>query len=237
MSTTPRIYFECDIGGHVELAADLFHHLARSRRLGVGDEFLTFNGTGTDRLWKVISLSDKVLEGELIHELKRDNPPRIDLTLAFSPLKGGRSDDVIAIGTQLGVNRFIPMMCSRTVVKLSGERSSERVERWNEICRQNSGFSLRSNVPVMSQVVKFGEMFDSADFDEKYIFYEEIRDTVSGLNVADGKSVLALIGPEGGFEESEVEAAKDAGFIPASLGPYILKADTAAIKAISIIIG
>ncbi len=237
MSTTPRIFLEYTSGSRLEITEDAFWHLARSRRLSVGDEFITFDGSGIDRLWRVESVAGRSLISVPVRDFERKNPPRVDLTLAFSPLKGGHSDDVIAMGTQLGVNRFIPTMCSRTVVKLSGEKARERVGRWNEICIQNSGFSLRSNVPSVADVSDFYDVLKLPGCDERYIFYEEIRDSVSGLSVADGKRILALIGPEGGFEESEVDAARKAGFVPASLGPYVLKADAASIKAISIIIG
>ena len=184
-----------------------------------------------------MEIGENSLRAQLVEEYRRKNPPRVDITLAFSLLKGGKSDDVIAVGTQMGVNNFIPMMCARSVAKLGGKRARERVRRWNEICRQNAGFSLRSNVPNVQNILKFDEILKLADFDVKYMFYEEERESWVELSVADGLSVLALIGPEGGFEIEEVMKARQAGFEPVSLGPFLLKADAAAMKAVSLIIG
>jgi 16S rRNA (uracil1498-N3)-methyltransferase len=136
----------------------------------------------------------------------------------------------------MGVNRFIPFICTRTVVKLSGKRAAERVSRWNDICRRNSGFSLRSNVPKVEDVLDYAEILNMPGFGVKYIFYEEQRVGGTGFHIAEGASVLALVGPEGGFDPAEIEAAKAAGFRVASLGAFVLKAEVAAAKAISLIL-
>ena len=221
----------------LELSGEVFGHLGRSRRLSVGEAFVTFDGSGIDKRWKVIEVTVGKIRATLAEERKFVNRPRVDLTLAFSPLKGGKSDDVIAMGTQIGVNSFIPFNCSRTVAKLSGKRAGERVERWNEICRQNSGFSKRSNVPVVRDIINFDDLLKLPGFDVKYIFYEDQPEAATSVRIDDGLSVIALVGPEGGFEADEVRTAHEAGFISASLGPFILKADTAALKAAGLIIG
>lgn len=237
LSTTPRIYLSGTGETHLELSGDAFRHLGRSRRLAFGEVFITFDGSGVDKRWKVLEIGENSLRAQLVEEYKHKNPPSVDLTLAFSLLKGGKSDDVIAFGTQMGVNNFIPMMCARSVAKLGGKTAQERVRRWNEICRQNAGFSLRSNVPNVQNILEFDEVLKLSDFDVKYMFYEEERESSVELPVADGLSVLALIGPEGGFEIEEVMMAKRMGFETASLGPFLLKANAAALKAVSLIIG
>jgi len=236
MSTTPRIYIVEQGGDALELSGDAFRHLGLSRRHRASDEFITFDGTGIDKRWQVVTVDGMKLRAELVKEYPFSNPPRVNMTLAFSPVKGGKSDDIIALGTQMGVNRFMPFLCSRTVVKLSGKRASERVGRWNDICVQNSGFSLRTNVPKVEDVRNYAEILNMPGFDVKCIFYEENREGGIGLSVAEGASVLALVGPEGGFEPEEVEAAKGAGFRVASLGTFVLKAEVAAAKAVSLIL-
>lgn len=221
----------------LELSGEVFGHLGRSRRLSDGDVFVTFDGSGTDKRWKVIEVTGGKIKAMLADEHKFVNRPRVDLTLAFSPLKGGKSDDVIAKGTQMGVNIFIPFNCSRTIAKLSGKRAGERVVRWNEICRQNSGFSKRSNVPVVREIINFDDVIKSTGFDVKYIFFEEQPEAATSVRIDDGLSVLALVGPEGGFEVDEVRTAREAGFTVASLGPFVLKSDTAALKAAGLMIG
>ena len=236
LSTTPRIYIIEHGGDALELSGDAFRHLGLSRRLRAGDEFITFDGSGIDKRWRVIAVEGMTLASELVKEYPFSNPPGVNLTLAFSPLKGGKSDDIIASGTQMGVNRFIPFICSRTVLKLSGKRATERVSRWNEICIQNSGFSLRTNVPKVEEMIDFAEILIMPGFDLKSMFYEENRYGGIGFHIAEGASVFALVGPEGGFEPAEVEAAKGAGFVIASLGAFILKAEVAAAKAASLIL-
>jgi len=221
----------------LELSGEVFGHLGRSRRLSIGEAFVTFDGSGTDKHWRVTEVTVGNIKAMLAEEHKFVNRPRVDLTLAISPLKGGKSDDIIAKGTQMGVNTFMPFNCSRTVAKLSGKRAAEKVERWNEICRQNSGFSKRSNVPVVREIINFDDVLKLTGFDVKYIFFEEQLEAAASVRIDDGLSVLALVGPEGGFEVDEVRTARDAGFELASLGPFVLKADTAALKAAGLIIG
>ena len=203
----------------------------------MGDKFRTFDGKGIDRRWKVTGIDGKELSCDLMEEFEFINEAGVDITLAFSPLKGGRSDDVIAKGTQLGVNRFIPVIFNRTVARIYADKAEARIGRWDEICRQNSGFSFRSIVPMVDPICLFDNVLELSGFDVKYLFYEDLPPGEGSIVVGDGAKVLMIIGPEGGLEKAEVELAREAGVKLASLGRYILKADTAMIKAVSIFIG
>ena len=160
----------------------------------------------------------------------------MSLTIACAIPKSSGMDDVIDQLTQLGVERIIPMMTERVVVKLDESKKSARLERWLKIAESASAQSQRSDIPAIEPVTPFKEVVsNSGSYGLKLIpnlegYRQSIQEVMRGNETS---SILVLIGPEGDFTPGEVELAIDKGFIPVSLGSTVLRVATAAVAVAS----
>ncbi len=146
--------------------------------------------------------------------------------------KGDKMELVIQKNVELGVSRIVPVATRRSVVKLDAKKAEAKVRRWRAISESAAKQSKRTVVPEVSGVLSFKEAVDlGADFDCKLFPYEhaegmgETRKILSA--VRPGMSIAVFIGPEGGFEEEEVDYARERGFLPMTLGRRILRTETA----------
>ena len=215
-------------------------HLVSVLRLNIGARVQLFDGTGATYQAEVSGISKGRVE--LIISL-RDEPVQMttNLFLGQALLKGKKMDVVIQKTTELGIAGLYPFISDFSNNRhLAAARESRRLERWRKISREACKQCNRPQPPECYPVVffdKFLEEVSTADFDRKLIFWEEEK--AQGLQeiIKEGGSgsTMILIGPEGGFSTVEVEKAKAAGFQPVTLGKKILRAETAAIAAVSIL--
>lgn len=216
MKNIPRIFINDNLGVGIQipLVRDVMHYLTRVMRTR---ECLVFaNG---DEYTANISDDDKWL---VVGEKTSHTDPSNDITLMFAPIK--HTDDLINMATQMGVARFLPVITERTVAH------HINWERMRKIATESAEQSNRNSVPEILQPVKFSDL-DLSDVvfaDERAAYGKEM------LNNTDTKKIL--IGPEGGFSDSEFSALDSAGAHGISLGKTILRAETAAIVALGKII-
>ncbi len=152
-------------------------------------------------------------------------------------LKGDKFDLVIVKATELGVTSITPIVAARTIPRLDEIKKAARKARWEKISKAAAEQSGRPNVPEVRDVISFKElMADSVP--GKSLLAMERREMAGRLDEAIGvnREVSILIGPEGGFEADEVKQALEHGFSPVTLGPYILRAETASMAACAIIV-
>ena len=211
------------VGAHAE-------HLVRVLRAQVGQEFDI--STGNDvRRGRIVGISSDRVEFELGEKLEAESCARI--TLVLSIFKFDRMEWAIEKCTELGVAKIIPVIAQRTEKHLASA-AMKRAERWQRIARQGAEQSRRMSAPEVAEPVKLRE---ALEFTGTQIVLSEVE-THSMLKDAlppDGDVVLAF-GPEGGWTEGELKSFQDAGWISASLGKTILRAETAAIVATAIAI-
>ena len=228
-------YFGTIVDGHAILDSAQRHHLLDVRRATVGEKIEIADGTDIF-LCQVASIDplDVIVLEKTEFRRELDN----HITIAFATLKGDHNDLIVLKGTELGVMRFIPFVCDRTVVRPK-EKEDKKLLRLRKIAEEGSEQSRRTIVPVVEPYADFKDVVElSADV--KIFAYEgEAGNDSTLLSIAQGiaknQSVLVVVGPEGGFSESEVKLADDYGFRFASLGRRILRAETAAIYASAIL--
>ncbi len=211
--------------------AGQIHHLKDVLRLARRDEITIFDDEGRECLCSVDGFEREGITLTVVSRARK--PPRkARLTVACAVPKRGM-DEIVSKLTQLGTYAIVPMRTERTVVKLGEDSARSKVERWKRLAQASAEQSQRSDVPDIGQVTEFNNVVSHASaFDLRVI------PTLSGERralsqvLADIKpaSVLALIGPEGDFTDQEVERAREAGFLPISLGAHVLRVDTAAIS-------
>jgi 16S rRNA (uracil1498-N3)-methyltransferase len=155
------------------------------------------------------------------------------MTLVQSMPKGERLDLILQKCTEIGVSEFLIIETERTIVRISPDKTLARLGRWRAIVREAAEQSGRALLPVVEGVSSFCEAMARAAQQPAMIAWEGERSTslLTALQELGGNELTLFIGPEGGFTTEEVDAARSLGIIPVSLGPRILRTETAAIVA------
>jgi 16S rRNA (uracil1498-N3)-methyltransferase len=166
-------------------------------------------------------------------------PPRplIRVTVAQALGKGDKFEQVIQHGTEIGASAFIPLATSRTIGTVDERRSTAKVERWSYIAKGAAEQSGRGEIPPVHPSRDFGGIMPLfAEYALTLLLDacgEPLPRILRGRSNVEESSCLLLVGPEGGFTPEEVETARKAGAIIASIGPFILRTETAALAALS----
>jgi 16S rRNA (uracil1498-N3)-methyltransferase len=225
----------------VVVAGEDHRYLTRVLRLGIGDRLVLFDGIGVEADAQIVRIGPRALELKV--ESRRPARPaeRPQVTLIQALTKGDKLDLVVQKATELGVERIIPATTARSVPRLEATRALSRRARWQKIAREATRQSGRADVPEVEPVTALETALNAAAKDAfKVMLWEGARQAglrsvlppPGGPPVA---QVVVAIGPEGGFSEEEVEAARAAGFAVVGLGPRILRTETAALVTLSIL--
>lgn len=215
------------------------NHIKNVLRMKIGEEIAVSNGVDSREYRCGI---DAYTEDEVVCTLrfiKEDGvelPSRIYLFQGLP--KADKMELVIQKAVELGVYEVIPVAAKRSVVKLDEKKSVAKVVRWQTIAEAAAKQSRRGVIPAVHPVMSMHEAADYArPMDVKLIPYElaeDMRHTKELIEaVKPGESIAIFIGPEGGFEESEVQAAVEAGAEPVTLGRRILRTETAGLAVLS----
>jgi 16S rRNA (uracil1498-N3)-methyltransferase len=211
------------------------HHIKDVIRLGVGDRFLGFDGKGNTYTLRIVKLKNYI-EAEIEKiTAKEFNMPKILLACAL-PRKN-KIEHIIEKATELGVAEIIPVITARTIVKVSDKDRPAKVKRWEKIALEASKQCARNTLPRIYEPVKFKEavkIINDLGYKKKIIpcLCEGSR-YLNEVVPRGAEGAAVVIGPEGGFTEEEIGIAKAIGFETVSLGPLILKVDTACIYTVS----
>lgn len=218
-------------------------HLNRVLRLGLGELIEVCDGRGRAFRAQITYSDPRISRVRLLEPILEDSEPQLELVLAQALVKGERMDFILQKGTELGVHTFIPTICQRSVVKLGKEREARRRKRWQRIVNEAAKQCRRTVVPRVEPVREIGEVLQKYNGEGTPIIFPWEGEEGLGLDTALGDifsgggkigRVLLLVGPEGGFEFKEVKLADEYGAWLVSLGPRILRTETAALAAISI---
>src|SRR5690242_3341594 len=214
-------------------------HLMKVLRLRAGDFVTVFDNTGWEHEAIIETLTSERGELKIVESHPSDREPSIPINLAVGLTKGEKLDWVIEKATELGVTTIIPFSSNYTVPKLDGDKIQKRSERWRKIAVSAAKQCGRSRIPEVYSLRSF-ENFVCESWPEtlKLICWE--NETEQSLRELFGKyretkSVLLAVGPEGGFSKSEVELANAQGFQSVHMGRRILRAETAALAALTLV--
>jgi 16S rRNA (uracil1498-N3)-methyltransferase len=215
-------------------------HMATVLRMGPGDRIVLMDSAGK-RFEAIIKSSSR---HEVLVTLEKPVPPAspspIQITLCQALLKSMAMDYLVQKTSELGVERILLFLSERTVMRLRTNAFSNKLRRWREIARAAATQSDRIKPAEIGPIVSFRELLDQrAGEDEiKVILWEgeDTRDLKSLLRSSPpAERIVGMVGPEGGFSPDEIIAAREAGFVPVSLGRRVLRAETAAITLVALL--
>jgi 16S rRNA (uracil1498-N3)-methyltransferase len=225
-----------DIKQLIELPTTTSHHLANVLRVQKGDMLQLFDGKG-HRFSACITALGKRLSVEILDALPSDTESPLAIQLFIAVGKGDKMDWIVQKATELGVTSIQPISCVRSVVQLSEERWQKKQNHWQEIavnaCEQ-SGLDV---VPQLCAVTSFNKALQTAQNQLNLVLHpgegsQKMKQLIPEMQVT---TASLFIGPEGGFTQEELALAQTRGFRLASLGPRILRMETAAISSITLL--
>ena len=211
-------------------------HLTRVLRLGSGDAVTVFDGCGGEYDATVARVAAGTVEVDLGVHRAVDRESALVVELGQGICKGDRMDLVVQKATELGVSAIRPLLCRRTVVKLDAARAERRIAHWRAIAVHAAQQSGRTRVPEVGGVDALDSWLSRPAAGPALVLSPHATDSVADLpRPGPGSTVRLLVGPEGGLEPREVERARAAGFMGLRLGPRVLRTETAALVALSVL--
>lgn len=225
---TPRVYVEGPLrtGLRVELPQAAGHH-ARVLRLREGEAVTLFDGTGGE--WAGRILGKKDVEVLSFNHVERESPLAITLVQGVS--SGERMDYTVQKAVELGVSAIQPLLTKKGVVRLEGTRALARTAHWQKVVIAACEQCGRNRIPEIKPLLDFSHYVRDATSEGTMLLLSGQGRSIKELEVKD-KAVIAA-GPEAGFAQEEQAALERAGFVKASLGPRILRTETAALAALA----
>lgn len=214
-----------------------FNHIKNVLRMSIGDTFLV-SENGISNLCEIESFESDTVVVKILEENFNDTSLPIKIYLFQGLPKGDKMELIIQKCVELGVCEIVPVQMSRSVVKIEEKKKKSKRERWQAISESAAKQSKCNKIPEISEILTYKQALEKAkDLDVLLVPYESkngMEDTKNALNeIKSGMSVGILIGPEGGFDEKEIENALEMGGKVISLGKRILRTETAAITSVS----
>jgi 16S rRNA (uracil1498-N3)-methyltransferase len=233
-----RVYVDAPVtaGKRLVVAGSAANHIARVLRLRSGDSLTVFDGSGGEFGARVEEFRKEavVVSVEEHRTLDRESP--LSLTLAQGVSRGERMDWIIQKATELGASRIVPVFTKRSVVRLDDKQAERKLQHWRAIAVSACEQCGRNRLPDLVTPVDF---FDVLPATFSPAETRLLLSPTGDLRIDDlkevGNGITVLIGPEGGLEDVEHEAAIAAGFKAVRMGPRVLRTETAAIAALTII--
>ena len=223
----PRVYLDAPLEqpGEVSLHDAPAHHLARVLRLREGDALTVFNGRGGE--WDAQFVGKRRVRLVAFDAVERESPLRIALVQGVS--SGDRMDYTIQKAVELGVDAIQPLLTKRGVVRLEGARASARVDHWNRIAIAACEQCGRNRIPDVMPLIDF-DRYRPEGSAPRLLLSAQGR-SIREMKIEAAATIAA--GPEAGFAPEEQAALERAGFVKASLGPRVLRTETAALAALA----
>lgn len=231
----PRIYSPVALaaGSEVELDDQAASHVGRVLRMQAGQQIELFNGNGHDYPATLTDVNKKhvrVRIGEPAANIS-ESPLQVHLGQVLS--RGDRMDYAIQKGVEMGVARITPLVSERCEVKLKGDREDKRLRHWQQVAISAAEQCGRARVPDIEPVSTLADWFAATgDTDLRLVLHHRTAQSLGGLDKP--QTLALLVGPEGGLTEEEIQAAEEAGFLAAALGPRVLRTETAPVAALAI---
>jgi 16S rRNA (uracil1498-N3)-methyltransferase len=234
--STPRFHVpQAAPGARVALPEHSAHHAREVLRLRAGAAVRVFDGQGLEWDGVLDEVSRRSVTARLLHAAPARPESPLRLVLAVAPLKGDRMELVIQKATELGIAQVWPVVTFRTDAAARPALNGSRAERWERVASGAAEQCGRAVVPHLAPTTTLDGLIERPFDGARAVLLETAgHPPLASLAVLPTSALLLLVGPAGGFEAAEAAALRTAGFSAASLGPRILRAETAAVAAVTI---
>ena len=218
-------------GEAISLIKKNFHHELSVLRKRVGDRFKVFDGKGNSALAEILDIDKKIFKILVVEIFPRSDRQGIKIHLGQSLIKNDPFNLIIQKATELGVGNFSPLLTERIIVNRANVNLEKRIEKWSQIAKGACEQCGENWIPEITEPLKIEDWSKVINSDIKIVLYPEAEIMLSEIEIKD--SISIAVGPEGDFTEEEIRGLKEDGFTPVTIGPRILRAETAAISVIS----
>ena len=220
------------------IVGDDVFHIIKVMRSKVGD-LVEVCYDNSAYIVKISAISNDYIEYEIVEELtkKTENKPKIILIQGLA--KGDKNDDIIKHGTELGVDEIILLQMKRSIVKIESNKIESKLIRYNKIAKEAAEQSHRNSIPDVNLITNISQV-NLTQYDLKLLLDEEEAKKLDGrllskVDFKNIKSIVFVIGPEGGIDDKERDYYINQGFIPVSIGSTILRTETASLAFLAMI--
>jgi 16S rRNA (uracil1498-N3)-methyltransferase len=223
---------------HPLLGEEDARHVRRVLRLQPGTAIVVFDGTGAEYEARIDAVEDHQVRIALVRPLVSGSESALEITLAQAYLKDKKMDQLARRLTELGVTRWLPFMAKRSIPSPDEKRGQARHQRWQKISQEAVKQCRRSRPMRIEIPVSFAEAMEISQTCDLKLFFWEGPQTRPLQRPADQPlpaKVFVMIGPEGGFDPAEHRVAQSQGFRMVGMGPRILRAETAAVAACTLV--
>jgi 16S rRNA (uracil1498-N3)-methyltransferase len=208
------------------------HYLRDVLRLKKGDKLELLDGSGQVHQAEIVTLLKERVEVKVIRSYYSENEPAVKITLAQALPKGQKMDFVVEKSVELGVNRIIPVLTERSIGKTA------KLERWQKLAKEAAEQCGRAIIPEVTELTDFASVVKLKDQVDLALLPWELEKekslkSILSIQQSNHRSIICLVGPEGGFSQAEETAAVKAGWQTVSLGKRILRTETAGLAILA----
>lgn len=230
----PRTFVDQPLQDHASLTleGDAAHYLGRVLRLGSDQPLVLFNGNGRDYPGHITQVSKTRMEVQLDQSAAVETESSLPVTLAQVISRGDRMDYVIQKSVEMGVTAIQPLTSERCEVRLNPQREDKRLRHWQQVAVSAAEQCGRAVVPVVAPLCSLADWLPRAPQGLRLVLHHRSHCPLAQLPPP--AAVTLLIGPEGGLSEAEIAAAADCQFQPCTLGPRVMRTETAPVAALAV---
>ncbi len=233
----PRFYVSdaLSVGQAFPLPDTTFRHAIQVLRLNVGEPLILFNGTGGEYLAQLTSVSKRTAAITIESHAATDPESPLQLTLVQAIIKPDKMDFALQKAVELGVSTIQPLTTQRSVIRIGKEKADKKMQHWEGIMQAACEQSGRTRLPQLTAPLELDDWLEQPVDGSRLILAPGDYPRINSLALDLPTPISLLIGPEGGFTDNEVALCLQAGVMPVSLGPRILRAETASITALALL--
>ncbi len=217
------------------IEGDDARHISKSLRMKIGEPLTVCDTKGTDYKCVISGCSSDRVELEILERVKNNTEPTVFVTLYLCLTKGDKMDTAVKQAVEMGASKIVPVLSTNCVSRPDEKTLTKKQERWQKIADEAAGQSGRGILPEVGGCVSLKTVAKIVKNDDLCLFFYEIGGKPLSKIGEETKNISVIIGPEGGFSKEEAEMLETIGARVTTLGPRILRAETAPVAALAIV--
>lgn len=235
----PRFFVNADQirDNEIEIIGQDVNHIKNVLRLSNHAKITICDGQAVDYKCSISEIGDRTIRAQILSKGPSRSEAETKITLFQSLIKGDKFEWVIQKSIEIGVSQIVPIQTAHCVSKLDGaKKTKSRIKRWNKIAQAAAKQSGRGMIPEVTEPLSYKQALNQAQaMDLAFVAYvkEEVETLKSHVEGFKGKTIGIFIGPEGGFSDAEIQKAEECHVKPITLGPRILRSETASLVLLS----